>query len=262
MAAASTFGLSPEVAMRRAAPALILWVGGILPFLLAPHGLAQDASGKPVEYPSAEAVAKLLREDPMTLQNWPAWRQRLLDWINDPGDGTTPAFEAAWQFMEGQANLVGELPAPLAKDPVAWYLLGSAYARDGMMDADHRQVRLVQAETALRRSLQLDGRFARAHARLANVLMRQVDAEATGRANGQGNDKLAEAARELAEARRLDPSISLLDPIEGELALDQGRFTDAKKSFQKALERHPKRADFAVGLGWAIVGDRNHSGKR
>jgi Zn-dependent protease with chaperone function len=242
--------------MRRAVFPM-LWAGAIAILLVASDCLAQA----PAQYPSAEAVADLLRKEPMTLQSWPAWRARLMDWFNDRGDGTKPAFETARDFIKAQANQQGELPASLAKDPLAWYLLGTAYEREGASHEDGR--RLVQAEKALRRSLQVDPQFARAHARLANILTRQVaSAEDTEKGRFEQKSKWDEAARELADARRLEPSLPLLDPVEGQLALHQQRFADARTSFQKALRNYPMRPELALELGWAITFDKNYPGKR
>jgi Zn-dependent protease with chaperone function len=243
--------------MRRVALSHVTWAGEILTLLLfVPRCWGQAPAKPPAEFPSGEAVADMLRRQPMTVPNWPIWRARLLDWMNDPGDGTTPAFHAAWEFMKAQANPDGALPPPLADDGVAWYLLGSAYLQETATGEIERKPSLARAEKALRRSLELDARFARAHGRLAQILMHQVDQRAPDKA------KWDEAARELAEARGLEPALPFLDPIEGELALDQQRFAAAETHFEKALHRYPKHAELALGLGWAIVANKDFHGPR
>src|SRR4051794_22394827 len=79
------------------------------------------------KYPTAAEVADLLKREPITPESWAVWRPRLLDWINDRGQGTDPAFEAARKFVRTQANDKEELNAALAKDNLAWYLLAGAY---------------------------------------------------------------------------------------------------------------------------------------
>src|SRR5262245_28560772 len=132
IAASSTLSALPhEVAMRFALRFFLCSVCGILTVLPLPSPCLAQAPAQPqANYPSAETVADLLSREPMTLQNWPTWRQRLLDWIGDRSEATTPAFLAAWDFMKAQANPQVELPAPLAADALAWYLLGSAYLQE------------------------------------------------------------------------------------------------------------------------------------
>src|SRR6266853_798086 len=180
--------------------------------LLTTNLLGQEQRKAPIDYPSADAVAEMLSREPMTLQNWPVWRGRLLGWLGDRGEGTMPAYRAAGNLMKEQANPDGELPANLAKDEFAWYMLSRGYLEETMTDQANRGTLLGHAEKAVRRCLTLDPRSGRAHARLATILTRQRD-------RGGSNDaKLDEAARELSEARNLDPSMPWLPAIEGELA--------------------------------------------
>src|SRR6266481_5226632 len=191
--------------------------------LLTTNLLGQEQRKAPIDYPSADAVAEMLSREPMTLQNWPVWRGRLLGWLGDRGEGTMPAYRAAGNLMKEQAN---------------------------------RGTLLGHAEKAVRRCLTLDPRSGRAHARLATILTRQRD-------RGGSNDaKLDEAARELSEARNLDPSMPWLPAIEGELAMDRGQFNDAQKHFREALRQYPKRADLALMLGVAIVSNKVDAGRR
>jgi hypothetical protein len=167
------------LAWYRLVPALAAWL------LTAAPVLGQA----PGPFPSAETVADLLRREPIAPATWPAWRQRLLDWLPDRGDGTTPAYHAAWAFVKGQAGPAGELPEALARDAFAWYLLGSAYLMESAASPD-----MAGAEKALRRSLQLDPRQARAHARLAAVLIEQhLAAQPRGRRPAAPGPLLAEA---------------------------------------------------------------------
>src|SRR6266487_514506 len=103
--------VAPSPASRTAAILFVL--------LLTPRSLGQERQKAPTDYPSAETVVVLLNQEPMTTQNWPVWRTRLWDWLDDRSDATTPAFIEAWRFMMQQADLNGELPPSLAKDAFA-----------------------------------------------------------------------------------------------------------------------------------------------
>src|SRR5207302_967805 len=142
----------------------------------------------------------LLELEPLTLQNWPVWRQRLLDWIGDRSEATTPAYYAAWEFMKAQATPGGDLPPALAKDPLAWYFLGSGYLADAARAEGAPALAAIdRSEKAVRRSIQLDRTFPNAHARLASVLLRRRHAAAAGPKQGRGQND--EARNELREAR-------------------------------------------------------------
>ncbi|MBL8798928.1 MAG: hypothetical protein JNM56_33900 [Planctomycetia bacterium] len=138
--------------------------------LVAP---AQDKEkDKPAEkFPSKDEVADLLKREPLTLETWPAWRERLLRWIHDKGQGTDPAFDEGRKFVRAQVNDQGELPEALAKDFLAWYLLSSSYYLDEPKDAD-RIAEAKKADQALRKSLELKSDFGFAHRRQAQVYMR------------------------------------------------------------------------------------------
>jgi Zn-dependent protease with chaperone function/Flp pilus assembly protein TadD len=204
----------------------------------------------PGNSPSPAEVADLLKREPLSLNTWPVWRARLIGWLDDPGDGSTSAFLAAWVFVTELAMPDGRLPPTLEKDAFAWYLLGSALLNS---EGENRQ----RAEQALRRSLELDAKNAHAHARLGFALLRPGPGDA-----GAPNPHLEEAARELAEARRLAPQASFLLPYEGELALAQRRYGEATELFERALRQHPQEVNLAQALGVAIVSDRAYSGKR
>jgi Zn-dependent protease with chaperone function len=204
--------------------------------------LGSSLGREPVKgtYPSSEEVARLLGAEPFSLQTWPAWRQRLLDWMGDKSRQTDAAYQAARDFTRQQASH-GELTGPLANDALAWYFLGSAYLFDEGKD------KLGAAEQALRRSIQLDPAFARAHRNLALTLMRRQDPKDT-----REGFPPAEARRELDEARRLDPSLPL-KVIEGQGALEQVRFAQAETLFREALQEDPDDRNAIHGLAAAIA---------
>src|SRR5208283_1274864 len=138
---------------------------GIAPLLLAQA---------PDKFPSAAEVTELLKKEPVSATTWPAWRERLLAWITDPGDGTNPAFDAARKFMRSQAGGKGTLPAEFAQDHLAWYLLGNELLFEHQEEADLRE-ETRQAEAAQRRSIELDPKFAAAHRNLACCLLREEE---------------------------------------------------------------------------------------
>ncbi|HEV2947581.1 MAG TPA: hypothetical protein VGX70_09410, partial [Gemmataceae bacterium] len=194
-----------EAAMIHVAPARFARSAAALFILfLTSYLLGQEKQKAPTNYPTAEAVAEMLSQEPMTMLNWPVWRTRLWDWLDDRSEATTPAFIEAWSFMMRQADLNGELPPPLAKDAFAWYLLGSGYLHEASSEHPPQPAHWARAEKAMRQSLTLNPNSGRAHARLAQILIRQRDPRSSDQT------KLDEAARQLAEARSLEPSLPFL----------------------------------------------------
>jgi Zn-dependent protease with chaperone function len=223
---------------------------GILHLLLRLPAPAQAPAAHPAKLPSLETVVGLLQREPMTPKSWPAWRARLWDWLDDRSDNTTPAFTAAWDFVKQQAGTTGELPPEMAKDAFAWYLLGSAYLADASQ-AKGDTTGFARAERALRRSLQLDPKFARAHARLAQTITHTPTGGQVDRA------RLDEASRELATARQLNANLPFLAAHEGELALRREQPRVAQQFFEQALREEPNESSLAGGLAWAIILDRD-----
>jgi Zn-dependent protease with chaperone function len=197
---------------------------------------------------SPEEVAELLQREPITVQTWPEWRQRLLGWLSDRSDNSRPGFFAAWEFAKNQAGPDGKLAPPLDRDSLAWYLLGSALFWDAATDKSNAHELYAKAEIAIRRSLAIDPKFARAHVRLAAVLMHSAHQDAREPAN----PRLEEAAKELETARSLDPKLSILPAQEGELAVLQDRPAQAEQFFRAALREDP-RTEYAAGAAWAVA---------
>src|SRR5579871_6469230 len=203
--------------------------------------LASSAQDKPEKkYPSASEVADLLKKEPISLETWMVWRGRLLDWISDRGKGTDPAFEAARKFARSQANDKEEMNAPVAKDYLAWYLLGGAYLDEVESKPTPEQLAGdKRAEKALRESIKLDDKFAYSHRKLAQALIAEEDIEP-----GEEKDltkmtpRLAEAAKELNEAARLDPKIDLggVRHRLGKLLYQQDRFAPADATLLQAIK--------------------------
>ena len=113
----------------------------------APAAEPEGASPVPTE---AEA-AQLLADEPMTMESWPEWRERLLGWIGDRSQAAQALFDTARQFVGEQASDDGQLPEPLADDAFAWYLLGSAQLVQTQPD-DYKEP-ASRAEKSLRRSV-------------------------------------------------------------------------------------------------------------
>jgi Zn-dependent protease with chaperone function len=216
--------------------------------------------------PSVQEVNDLLAKEPFSQATWPAWRGRMLAWLNadksDKSDSTDKAFEAARAFIWGERRPDGELPPPLQQDAFAWYLLGNAYLAVNAQP-EERQAMLEQAERALRKSIQLDPKFARAYRSLAFALYsaeRKPDGAAGPGGLGPRNRRL-DAQEALEKARQADPEIPL-DVVEGIGALIEQRYGDAERHFTSALGRHPDQAQLADFLAQAIVLNQHRTGKK
>ncbi len=226
----------------------------------APRALA----GAAAEPPPAGEVAELLASEPMTAESWPAWRDRLLGWINERGHRADAAFEAAWQFMRAQADAAGELAEPFASDWFAWYVLAGEQLHAAQIEADEQSAlaTLAAAERSVRRSLQINDRFARTHRNLARVLI--ID-EQLHRGTEQDkavreSDRLGEAKAELAAARQLDSNLSLAIE-EAQLAIVEQRFADAELAFRKALAED-SIVELARAAATAHLMNRQYTGRR
>ena len=230
-----------------------LWIGSCcLGFVISVQVARSQAPQASANPPSSQQVATFLEREPFTLQTWPTWRQRLWNWIDDRSDNTTPAYYAAWEFMKGQAGPDGKLAPPLVGDAFAWYLLGSALGWDAAKDRTGAKALYAKAEAALRQSLALDPKFARAHARLAMILMRSANLPPDGGARAAEDQRLTEASKELEMARSLAPKLYVLPAHEGELALHQNRPAQAEQFFRAALREDP-RPEYASGVAWAVI---------
>jgi Zn-dependent protease with chaperone function len=205
--------------------------------------------------PTAAETAELLRREPITLASWPAWRDRLKAWINSPGHQTDAAYEAARQFLVGQVGAGGQLPEWLAGDALAWYLLGSAYLDRADPNPAAGDGDPARAESALRRSLLLDPAWARAHRNLARALFAQEPAE-----QPLGRGKRAEARKELAEARRLDPKLPL-KWVEAADAQNGGRHAEAERLFGEAMAEDPGEPRYAYMAAAASLKNDSHRGR-
>ena len=207
-----------------------------------------------IVYPTEAAVNELLKKEPITLANWPVWRQRLLDWVDDLGTGTDPAFTAARKFVKEQAGDKADLPEPLAKDALAWYLLGRWYISDAS-DKFPTKEQAAKAETALRRSIALDGKLALAHRNLARALLHQEPLE-----RAEDPDKLSQRFRDainaIQESSRLNPKLPLADvkAQAGQIAGKQGNFRVADILLLQALGEAPALApEILTETGVAVL---------
>jgi Zn-dependent protease with chaperone function len=215
----------------------------------------------PAAVPSANEIADLLRREPFSLETWPTWRGRLLAWMGERGHNADAAYEASRSFMRRQADAAGNLPQPLANDALAWYVLGSAYLYEPENDAGQIEA-ARKAEQALRRSVQLDPKFARAHRNLAMAL--SVQAPSLGPAAGSlriRDPKRMEAQKEIEEARKLDPSLNM-EGVEASIALRRKEFAQAEALFKQALQKAPEDVDLARGVVLAVVSNPQRAGPR
>jgi Zn-dependent protease with chaperone function len=213
--------------------------------------------------PSEKEVADLLAREPITAQSWPAWRERLRSWLGDRTKATDKAFDEARRFARSQATGAGELPSAYTQDPLAYYLLGNAYMygeRDSSSQPD-----VAAAEKAYRRSIAIDSKLANAHRNLARALIqKERQARVPGAKTPSGTSPvLAEARRELDEARRLDPQLAMLSFVTGELALLEQRYGQAEASFRQAMRDDPELADnIALPTAFSIIANPQYNGSR
>ncbi|MBI3408391.1 MAG: M48 family metalloprotease [Planctomycetes bacterium] len=207
--------------------------------------LSASLAQQPEKLPSPAEVRVLLQKEPITLPTWPVWRERLLKWFDDRSHQTDEAYKAVADFMKSEQDAQGQLTDELARDPLAWYFLGNYYLKsDAKGDAAARNA--GKAEAALRKSIELDDGFARAHRNLAVALMFQ------DRGNKPGSPQLQAAREELTRAAKLDPKLPLGE-FEAELAMHEGRFDQAERLLQKVWEGGTKEPGVALLWSYAIV---------
>lgn len=222
---------------------------------------ASAQPGPPI--PSEKEVTDLLAREPITAQTWPAWRERLRGWLGDKGKATDKAFDEGRRFLRTEVSTPGDLPAAYAKDAVAYYLLGNAYMR-GEQDGS-QTARLPEAEKAYRRSIDIDSKIANTHRNLARTLIqkeRQARVPEGKRAAGI-SPVVAEARREVDEARRLDPQLAYLNFAQGEVALMEERYGQAEAAFRQAMREDPELAEaIALPTAFSIVANPNFNGSR
>src|SRR5262245_44799354 len=89
-----------------------------------------DAVAEETPVPSAVEMRQLIKREPLSLETWPGWRERLIAWMPDKSRVTDAAYDAAREFIKGQSMDGRSLPETFATDHFAWYLLGSAHIRD------------------------------------------------------------------------------------------------------------------------------------
>jgi Zn-dependent protease with chaperone function len=223
-----------------------LLVRGLFLVWIAASLLAASAQEKPAatEIPTSQEVARLLESEPIDLDRWPVWRERLLKWIGDESHHTDAAFRAATDFARSQMDANNELPDPLSRDAFAWYLLGRALLQG---DDDNRG---HAAERVYRRSISLDPNFARAHRNLALAMLMQ---------EGQGKPpREREVEAELTKAKQLDPTLKLA-AVRAQAARERGDMAQAEALFIQALHEEPEASN-AVGLAIAVLSNKQHLG--
>jgi hypothetical protein len=119
--------------------------------------------------------------------------------------------------MQGIEEGEGGLPEAYHQDFLAWYLLSGSHLYAVMRDRSTAAPRaLERAETALRRSMELNDGFARGHRNLARICLLKAQRQREWNEPGAEED-LRRARRELARAKELDPGLHLAAE-DGELA--------------------------------------------
>ncbi len=218
----------------------IVCAAALLPALVA---VAQTPEAPAL--PTEEGAAELLAAEPFSLETWPAWRQRLLAWIGNDLSVTDSLFDASWEFVQSQADAEGRLTGELAGDSFAWYLLGSAQLAAGGEDLTEIGPRARRAHASIRRSLELDDSYARAHRRLAETLLFQPEAQ-------PGTPLYAEGLQQLARARELDPELPTAT-VEARAAIAAQRWVEAVPLLQQTLVEEPTEEWAAAALANATL---------
>jgi Zn-dependent protease with chaperone function len=209
------------------------------------------AQGQP-RIPTADEVKTLLAKEPINEASWPAWKQRLTDWLGDTSKASEPAYKDAERFLLGLADGNASLPGRFRDDHLAWYLLGYAYLfRQPPKEENNRL-----AEKVLRRSIEIAPGFARGHRSVALALISQVKPVVNNPQANLGDPRLTEAENALKQAARLDPDLPLAG-YEGLIALRRGQAATALAHFEKALQREPHMSAWARFIAECILNDRN-----
>ncbi len=215
---------------------------------------ADDAASRIAQpAPPADEVADLLRREPIALETWPAWRQRLLAWIEDRSRRSDAAYDSASDFMKSQENSEGGLPPPLTDDSLAWFLLGRAQLRAGRT-GDKKEAAQA-AERDFRKCVELNPEFARGHRSLALAIMLQTTPFDTHSPQAQ------EAQRIIDRARELDPKLKFKSLL-AYVAVWHEDFQRAEQRYIEAVAEDPEDLGSAQGLSAVVLQNKNHAGPR
>ena len=226
-------------------PSSRLLVGVLLVLAGIATGSGTTLSADDKGIPSQAEIQQLLLREPVTLETWPVWRERMLGWIGDQSRNADPAFAAGWEFVLQQSPDGKTLPPELSQDFFAWYLLGSVHFRASRERQD-RQSLLELMDACYRKSLELEPNFARSHRGMGTVHLlygRPLEAEA-----------------ELNRMKQLDPSLSI-GGSKGYVSMMKQQYTAAEMEFHEALREFPQDEQWALALAGSIVTNGNRGGK-
>ena len=188
--------------------------------------------------PTTEDFAAWLEREPVSLETWSTWRDRLVPYLSSYQNDRDPpaALEAATQFVRSQLYGQGGLTEPLANDFFAQFLVANLiFHEPGHLNLHSRSLR---AEKPLRRSIQLNDTFAPAHLLLArSLLVHRKDAEAEVHF-----DKAAELAPELSQ-----------HPMRASAAYANGQYQQAYAAYRLALADYPESTHYAFGIAMSLV---------
>lgn len=238
------------------------WALGVVAGLVAVVGLAADSrvgAGEAKNAPSAEAIAQMMAKEPLSRATWPAWRGRFLEWMYDRSPRTEKFRDDLEGFVRKQADdNKGSLPDYLARDAAAWYLYGGSFLGD--KKAEDQAENFSRAETAYRRSIELDAKFAPPHGALSSTLIAQA-MEATRR------DPSADPAALLAQAEKEAETYASMDPharpsfLNGMLAFARKDLPKAEESFRQAMSDYPEWKTPAFWYANTVISQPQRSGK-
>lgn len=206
----------------------------VLSLVVALAGAARSQEAAPAlapasdSIPSQEAIEGLLRDEPVSLETWPVWRQRFLDWYYDHENRTTGMDTALANFIGAQVKQSGgQLPEALRDDEVAWLLHAGT-----LLEGDDPP-RFEAGKSALQRAAEISPKAAQPHSMLAFAL---ID-EALGSAASEV--LLNQAAAEITLAKSLDARTG--DGLVWSLIAEaRGDSREARRHIERYLDERPK----------------------
>jgi Zn-dependent protease with chaperone function len=231
-----------------------------------------DAASPAVLAKQAGAVAtpeevQQLKRTPLTLTSWPSWSSRFQLWRKNPTAPTNAeALHLASEFLRAQAKNGKDLPRELGQDPVALYVLGLTYLRQSRQGNDrpvqHRLAELAEHQFywAIQQVSRRSVNDALAHLRYADALLRKDQTSPRG-----DEGALRKARDEMAEARRLDPSLKPDRKLEARIAVRLKDWNRGEELYRQLLDDNPapkEAAYFANEIAFCILNNGSYQGRR
>lgn len=182
---------------------------------------------------TADDVRRLMQEQPLSLETWPAWRDYFarLQFEYDIGE-PIEFYDRLFGFVGGiAAQGGGPLQGELANDPVAWQLLSEYFRRS-------RPPLSEQSIAAARRAVELGDSAGMASHRLASSLIESIQYQATaGKLTPEQQRRLDEAEQLLNLVERRSPQ-SRLSFMRGLIEWCRGNDPAALRLLRQGAQDH------------------------